>query len=83
MQARVPLWYRLAWHLALPWVAAYLAARSLRQREYLRHWGERFLGRGPAPDALPYFAKSFRYSPYPAFSRSSFGMNRSEAEFMQ
>ena len=29
------------------------------------------------------FSKSFKYWPYPAFSKSSFGMNFKEAEFMQ
>ena len=40
---RVPLWYSAAWLLALPGVALYLAWRALRQPDYLRHWGERFL----------------------------------------
>ncbi|MEW5878985.1 MAG: lipid IV(A) 3-deoxy-D-manno-octulosonic acid transferase [Pseudomonadota bacterium] len=39
--------YSAAWFAGLPFVAAYLLWRSLRQREYLAHWGERFLGRGP------------------------------------
>ncbi|GMV60040.1 MAG: hypothetical protein AMXMBFR72_31330 [Betaproteobacteria bacterium] len=39
--------YSAAWFAGLPFAAAYLAWRSLRQREYLAHWGERFLGRGP------------------------------------
>jgi 3-deoxy-D-manno-octulosonic-acid transferase len=39
--------YSAAWIAALPLAAAYLLWRSLRQREYLVHWGERFLGRGP------------------------------------
>ena len=43
-----PLWYTLAWLLALPAVALYLLWRSVRQPEYRQHWGERFLGRGPA-----------------------------------
>jgi len=47
--ARPPAWYRLAWLLALPLAALYLAWRALRQREYLRHWGERFLGRAGVP----------------------------------
>jgi 3-deoxy-D-manno-octulosonic-acid transferase len=38
--------YTLAWYLALPFAALYLLWRGLRQREYLRHWGERFLGHG-------------------------------------
>jgi 3-deoxy-D-manno-octulosonic-acid transferase len=46
-------WYTLGWWLALPAVAIYLLARSLRQREYLLHWAERFAGRGPAPAADP------------------------------
>ena len=37
--------YTLAWYLALPFAAVYLLWRGLRQREYLRHWRERFLGR--------------------------------------
>jgi 3-deoxy-D-manno-octulosonic-acid transferase len=41
--------YTLAWYAALPFAAAYLLARSLRQPEYRRHWGERFLGTGPRP----------------------------------
>jgi 3-deoxy-D-manno-octulosonic-acid transferase len=45
--------YTLGWYLALPLVAAYLLARSLRQRQYRRFWAERFLGRGPAPVAAP------------------------------
>jgi 3-deoxy-D-manno-octulosonic-acid transferase len=40
--------YTLAWWVGLPLVALYLLWRSLRQREYRRHWGERFLGRGPS-----------------------------------
>jgi 3-deoxy-D-manno-octulosonic-acid transferase len=43
--------YTLGWYVALPLVAAYLLARSLRQPEYRRSWGERFLGRGPSPPA--------------------------------
>lgn len=39
--------YSAAWFAGLPFAAAYLVWRSLRQREYLAHWGERFLGRGP------------------------------------
>lgn len=39
--------YTAAWFAGLPFAAAYLLWRSLRQREYLAHWGERFLGRGP------------------------------------
>lgn len=38
--------YTVAWWLALPAVAMYLALRSIRQREYLHHWSERFFGRG-------------------------------------
>jgi len=38
--------YTLGWWLALPLAALYLVWRALRQREYLRHWGERFLGHG-------------------------------------
>jgi len=43
-----PAWYTLAWLLGLPGVALYLLWRSVRQGEYRRHWGERFLGHGPA-----------------------------------
>jgi 3-deoxy-D-manno-octulosonic-acid transferase len=41
--------YRLGGWLALPWAALYLLWRSLAQREYRQHWGERFLGRGASP----------------------------------
>jgi len=41
--------YTLGWLCALPLVALYLLWRSLRQREYSRHWAERFLGRGTRP----------------------------------
>ena len=41
--------YTLGWYLALPWVAAYLLLRSLRQPHYRRHWRERFVGLGPQP----------------------------------
>ncbi len=41
--------YSLGWYVALPWVAAYLLLRSLRQPQYRRNWRERFLGRGPQP----------------------------------
>src|SRR5215472_9705352 len=41
--------YGLGWYVALPWVAAYLLLRSLRQPQYRRNWRERFLGRGPQP----------------------------------
>ncbi len=41
--------YTLGWYAALPLVAAYLLARSLRQPEYRRYWRERFLGDGPLP----------------------------------
>lgn len=48
MSERAARWlYTAAWFVALPGAAAYLLWRSLRQREYLAHWGERFLGRGP------------------------------------
>jgi 3-deoxy-D-manno-octulosonic-acid transferase len=50
---RVPAWYRIAWLAALPFVALYLCWRGLRQREYLRHWGERFLGSGARTAAAP------------------------------
>lgn len=43
--------YSAAWWLAAPLAALYLLWRSLAQREYRRHWGERFLGRGAAPPA--------------------------------
>ncbi len=51
-----PPWYALGWLLGLPAVALYLSWRALRQREYLRHWSERFLGRGQkraAPQDAP------------------------------
>jgi 3-deoxy-D-manno-octulosonic-acid transferase len=41
--------YSAGWWLAAPLAALYLLWRSLAQREYRRHWGERFLGRGPPP----------------------------------
>jgi 3-deoxy-D-manno-octulosonic-acid transferase len=41
--------YTLGWYVALPWVAAYLLLRSLRQPQYRRHWRERFLGLGSRP----------------------------------
>jgi len=41
--------YTLGWYFALPWVAAYLLLRGLRQPQYRRHWRERFLGLGPRP----------------------------------
>jgi len=47
--SRPRLLYTLAWFLALPLVALYLLWRSLRQREYRQHWGERFLGAGARP----------------------------------
>ncbi len=34
--------YTLAWYVATPFVALYLAWRSLRQPEYRRHWAERW-----------------------------------------
>ncbi len=46
--------YSAAWWLAAPLAALYLLWRSLLQREYRRHWAERFLGRaGPAPPGRP------------------------------
>jgi 3-deoxy-D-manno-octulosonic-acid transferase len=45
--------YTLAWWCALPAAALYLVWRALRQREYLRHWGERFLGRGARATGAP------------------------------
>ncbi|MGE5338445.1 MAG: lipid IV(A) 3-deoxy-D-manno-octulosonic acid transferase [Gemmatimonadota bacterium] len=45
--------YTLGWYCALPLAAVYLAWRAIRQRDYLRHWGERFFGRGPAPAGAP------------------------------
>ncbi len=45
--------YTLAWWCALPGAAIYLIRRALRQREYLRHWGERFLGRGARATGAP------------------------------
>ena len=50
---RAPRWYTLAWLLGLPAAALYLCWRSLRQREYLRHWAERFLGHGASVAARP------------------------------
>ncbi len=41
--------YSAGWCLAAPLAALYLLWRSLAQREYRWHWGERFLGRGPRP----------------------------------
>jgi len=41
--------YTLGWCLALPFAAAYLLLRSLRQPEYRRNWRERFLGSGAGP----------------------------------
>ena len=46
---RVPRWYTFAWFAVLPFVALYLAWRSLRQREYRAHWPERFFGHGASP----------------------------------
>ena len=43
--------YSAAWWLAAPLAALYLLWRSIAQREYRRHWGERFLGRGSPPPA--------------------------------
>ena len=43
--------YSAAWWLAAPAAALYLLWRSLAQREYRRHWSERFLGRGAAAPA--------------------------------
>lgn len=43
--------YSIGWWLALPVAALYLLWRSLAQREYRRHWGERFLGHGAPPPA--------------------------------
>lgn len=40
------LLYTAGWFLAVPIVVLYLVWRGLRQREYLQHWGERFLGHG-------------------------------------
>ena len=51
--ARPALWYRLAWAVVLPLAALYLLWRAVRQRDYLRHWDERFLGRGAARSAPP------------------------------
>ncbi len=41
--------YTVGWWLAVPLAALYLLWRSLAQREYRRHWGERFLGHGARP----------------------------------
>ena len=43
--------YSAAWWLGAPLAALYLLWRSVAQREYRRHWAERFLGRGAAPPA--------------------------------
>ncbi len=43
--------YSAGWWLAAPLVALYLLWRSLAQREYRKHWGERFLGHGSPPPA--------------------------------
>jgi 3-deoxy-D-manno-octulosonic-acid transferase len=43
--------YSLGWYVALPWVAAYLLLRSLRQPHYRSNWRERFFGAGPRPAA--------------------------------
>ena len=43
--------YTLGWYVALPWVAAYLLLRSLRQPHYRQHWRERFFAVGPQPVA--------------------------------
>lgn len=45
---KLPFWYTSLWYLALPFVAAYLLWRSLRQSAYRRHWAERFLGSAPS-----------------------------------
>lgn len=45
--------YTLGWCVALPAAALHLAWRARKQREYLRHWGERFLGRGARPKGTP------------------------------
>ena len=50
---RPPRWYAMAWIVALPTIALYLLWRSLRQGEYRRHWGERFLGRGAGAAKQP------------------------------
>jgi len=50
---RAPAWYTAAWLLLLPLVAFYLCWRALRQREYLHHWAERFLGHGAVVQAGP------------------------------
>jgi 3-deoxy-D-manno-octulosonic-acid transferase len=43
--------YSAAWWLAAPLAALYLLWRSIAQREYRRHWGERFFGHGSPPPA--------------------------------
>ncbi len=45
--------YTLAWWCALPAAALHLVWRALRQREYLRHWGERFVGHGARAPGAP------------------------------
>ena len=58
--SRPPRWYTAAWLTALPLVVLYLLWRSLRQREYRRHWSERFLGHAALPAALPQAARGPR-----------------------
>jgi 3-deoxy-D-manno-octulosonic-acid transferase len=43
--------YSAAWWIVAPLAALYLLWRSIAQREYRRHWGERFLGHGAPPPA--------------------------------
>jgi len=46
--------YSAFWWLAAPLAALYLLWRSLAQREYRRHWSERFFGHGlPPPTGKP------------------------------
>jgi len=46
--------YSAGWWLVAPLVALYLLWRSIAQREYRRHWIERFLGHGrPPPPGRP------------------------------
>lgn len=41
--------YTLAIHLLLPWAVLHLLWRARRQKDYLRHWGERFGVYRPRP----------------------------------
>ena len=45
--------YSVAWVLSVPLLLVYLLYRSLRQREYLHHWPERFGFADPPPPGRP------------------------------